>query len=166
MLRMYNIPRDRSHTAFWHVGGCTSTSGMAAWRGRCFDHAMTLFVLPDSEPRFLCGMAAALVFSYVAAAVHVAALGTALSSVVYHIMQPVCAAALWFDLVCNLVTCVCIVPHTPLTSQLMVLCIGVNWLAHRLPDKDDPRHLGMSELQHVLQVTIPLSIVCLTMRVA
>jgi len=107
-----------------------------------------------NEPRYICGTSAAVMFAMTSLVVHPAAMCTAASSVIYHIAYPDNQLAYLLDLTCNTMTAIHILPHLPATSWLILGCSGVNWALFR--------HTHNSQWQHVLQVTLPLCVICYT----
>lgn len=115
--------------------------------------AMNIQLTTTRVPRVLCGTVGSVLFCVVAVMVNRYAIFTAFASIIYHILRPSCRYALCADLTANLITFIQIVPHIPYTSMLMIICVVVNWILHRV---------SMNEVKHVLQVTLPMFILCFT----
>ena len=99
-------------------------------------------------PRWLCGGAACLFFCLIASTKqHPTAACSAASAVLHHIAFPTSPVALYADMACNTASFLVFMPRLPAWCAATVLAAAANFFLHR--------HKRHTELEHILQVTVP-----------
>jgi hypothetical protein len=106
------------------------------------------------KPRYLCGFTASFLFSIIAFYKHYIAWGSSITAIIHHIIFPSSYICLNIDMFFNFLTLCVFLPKLILYCQLNVICSALNFFIHR-----DKRN---TELEHILQVTLPCCLMALT----